>query len=574
MEKAEVKSQKIEISQEESRQKGLLIFLDDTEKDEIGAISSNLLVALYQEACPIIASSSLLYNILKQRKKDTREINILLYELRGLLLTPMREDIVSQKNDIVISKISFNPERWIIKKISNSLNLLIPVNYLDSLNIDHNTIKKYGTMALSDIELQLGFKVNHMETITSEQIHNPQSVYNADYFIDALDTIFCKKSDYIQRKIDIPEWIIFINGHGLTNETITGLTFSAIKKLLYFLEHTIIMQLLVAKSCYIAGVNTEKIYGKITSGTQQYYSFPIIVQGLNDLATTAMMPDVDWAEWQFNKKIQLNIDIDFVSFLKKAKNLEGDYSEIIKPITLNVVENIPQIKLPGLEWFSVMEVNKKIVSIGSILAETRDPQKPLDVVSFFKKDPEVILLYTDNIPFELKIHSNKVKAMVSMVSSGPWEDKPDLVVHRIKKISSTQSFAEIMRWFTSMAESSGDKLFFINNIGANKDIVKDVVIFCTDDHFVKIYGKDKNNRSSMGIFKEKYPIKSTVIKDGSDEQEDYEDKLYIIHDAYPEASAGKKKEINVEWIQQMENILTKQHKKQKVLSIKGSPAIQ
>jgi hypothetical protein len=112
------------------------------------------------------------------------------------------------------------------------------------------------------------------------------------------------------------------------------------------------------------------------------------------------------------KDIDVLPTVNFLSFFKKAKKLEGNYSEIVKPLSeeiKNDTANMPQIKFPGSDWFSVIEGDKKIISIGSNVAQIKNVQESLDVVADFKKDPELILLYTDTIPFELKINSTNLK---------------------------------------------------------------------------------------------------------------------------------------------------------------------
>jgi len=80
-----------------------------------------LLVALSQEAFPIIVSASLLYNIGEYRQKDPRPIETLLNEMVNdyidvdKIIDPMvkteKEDVLSYKNDIAISKIAFDPRK-------------------------------------------------------------------------------------------------------------------------------------------------------------------------------------------------------------------------------------------------------------------------------------------------------------------------------------------------------------------------------------------------------------------------------------------------------------------------------
>jgi hypothetical protein len=475
------------------KQNELLFFLDDSEKDEdtLGAIGGDLLIALYQEVGPIIASNALLYAVLNKRKEGRKSTIMLTAE--SVKEWHEHHTVDDTREDIIVSRIGFLPERWMIKKISNLLSLLLPYAYLESLNIDKNKVEESGhpLSITSDVELQLGFRVNHMETIHYDVFYffqAPTRKY-AHYLIDVLDIIFCKKTDYKDRKIDLPQWIIFINGHGSINDCVAYLSLDDFKKFLHFLENNIITQLLVVSSCCAGGVNMNAIYGEIKLGTQQLYTFPIIIQGLNDVSTDKVLPRIDIQAWDDEQKIQLATDIDYRNFFKEAKKLEGNYAKIIKPITVGKTESIPQIKLPGVEWFSVMEVKKSIVSLGSILVKTRDPQIPLDIVSFFKKDPKAILLYTDDIPFELVINSHNLKAIVSMLSG-------QKVFHTIKRISSmTQSFLEILKWFASSAvhKIGFDKWFFIDEISDNAGtLIKDIriVVYGKADKNVKIYYKD------------------------------------------------------------------------------------
>lgn len=552
------------------QKQGLVIILDDSEKDSpgIGVAKGTLLTALYQEAESIIVSTSLLAPLFEQRLKDQRNMSIMWDQFKKEFRS-WDNPTDLERYAVLANRIAFDPERWIIKKINDALMLLIPRVYLWSVNIDADKVKGYNNAAvLSEVELQLGFRVNHMQTIDSQLMSSfsrglaPEGF--ADYFIDSLDSIFCQKSDYKDRQISIPSFIMCMYGHGSTNQSIAGLSLDGFKKLLNFLESKIMMQLLVVLSCYAAGFNTHKIYGEMRLGTQQYYSFPIIVQGLNDL--TAVSGSLSFKENPENQKMQLIVPIDFVSFFKKAKELEGSYSEVIKPISENFVNNTPQIKLPGAEWFSVIEGDKKIVSIGSILAKTRDPQKPLDIVNFFKKDPEVILLYTDDIPFELVINSLNLKLIVSMVSSGPRPNNPEFVAHRIKKISSTtRDFFEIANWFEVVKNSNGAKSFFIDEIYDNSnDFYSDILIIGTLTEGAKAYFKYKNN-VFLGVELKGKDSRIWQIKQGSDDEKLYANKVRFIREWYPLFVTRQKEvqqEITAEQLEKIKNVIIKQREQQ------------
>ncbi len=555
--------------EEINRQKGLLIFLDDSEKAEKGifdAVGADLVAALYQEAGPIIVSTSLLYMLLEFRRKDNRSTDQLMNELadENVVLRETGNSILKRalrqeypiKNAIVTSRIGWKEEQWIIKKINNSLNLLIPQSYLKSFGIDKDKVEKYfeSSSLTTDVELRLGLKVNHMKTIDIKDINRPNEVQFADYFIDSLDAIFCTKSDYENASMSMPEWFIYIDGHGLLNSSIVWLSFDGFKKLLYFLENKIITQLLVVKSCYAMGVNSEKIYGNMKSEIKSYYSFPIIVEGLNNVSTGDYLPAVDTVAWDKYAKKQLTVGINFAHFLKRATTLNGEYEKIMEPLFTGHASMIFQIKMPRLEWFSILGWEKEVVSINSVLAEARNPEKPLDVISFFKKDPKIILLYTDDIPFELKFNSNKMRAIFSMVSPKLVGNRQEPVVQRIKKISSPTSFANVLHWFIVDWTPQVYKVFFIDEIGDRKDIVifsghsaGDVRVYFKDK-FGVLYFVELEVGKSTGIRAEKVDS----LMSPSWYRKEYEEKMIEVRKQHPS------EKIIPEHIEKIKNVLTEQ----------------
>lgn len=554
------------------RKRNVLIFLDDSEKDKLGPISGDLITALYQEASPIIVSSSLMCTLLEWREKNKESIQALLRELANVDWLPERygdnwQEIIQIKERIAVCKIGFKPERWIIKVINNSLLLLIPKNYCESLGINSEKVKKYTSNihTLSDTELRLGCKVNHMKTIEYTALHRSSLKeyffphYFADYFIKSLEAIFCTTSDYHKNKKEGFEWVMYIDGHGGLNDSIVYLSIDQFKQFLHFLESKIKVQLLVVSSCYVAGTNVKNVYGEIKLGTQQPNSFPIIIQGLNDVETFSSFPECDMKDWNLSHAISLKISKNFVDFFQQANKQESNYREIIKPLMLynKHITNEPQIKMPGIEWFSVMDVDNKIVSIGTLLAKTRDPQKVLDIVSFFKKHPKIILLYTDNLPFELKIDLDTLKAIVSMVSL-PTEGDLTLIINRIKKISSEKHAAvDIVKLFKLVMYTNGTQWFFIDEIHAS-DIWKDVVINGTSKIGMNAYFKDNNVLYKLN-FKDGETKINAVQNDSADER-DYNEKLTLIRNKYPELSKKmslKNQEITAEQIKNIEEMLKK-----------------
>jgi hypothetical protein len=550
--------------EEINRKKGLLIFLDDSEKAEkgtFGALGGNLVTALYQEAGPIIVSTSLLYMLLELRRKDNRSTDKLMNELadENIILKETGDFILKKeypvKSAIVASRIGLQEEQWIIKKINNSLNLLIPQSYLKSFGINRDEVEKYFEFSslTSDVELRLGLKVNHMKTIDIKDISRPNEAQFADYFVDSLDTIFCTKSDYESASISIPEWFIYINGHGLLNHSIVWLSLDGFKKLLHFLENKIITQLLVVISCYAMGVNSEKIYGNMKSEIKSYYSFPIIVGGINNLPIGNYPPVVDTVAWYEYAKKQLTVRTNFANFLKRATTLNGEYEKIMEPLFTGYASMVFQIKMPRLEWFSILGFEEVVVSIGSALVKARDPENPLDVLTFFKKDPEIILLYTDDIPFELKINSNKRRAIFSMVSPQLVGNRQEPVVQRIKKISSPTHLFNILHWFITPPQF--DQIFFIDEIGDYKDIV----IFSTPYSLGSARAYFKNKLDVLYLVELESGKRTGRIAEEVDflfnpswSRKEYEEKMLEVRKQHPF------EKITPEHIEKIKNVLTEQ----------------
>jgi hypothetical protein len=274
--------------------------------------------------------------------------------------------------------------------------------------------------------------------------------------------------------------------------------------------------------------------------------------------------------WYKRQETELYIYTDFISFFKIAEKInKGEYKGLIHNESL---KDISQIKLPGIEWLSADIADKEIVSIGSILTKTHDPQKPLDIVSFFKKDPEIILLYTDDIPFELVINSNKLKVIFSMMSSGPSPNQSEVVLHKIKKISSaTHDFIGILRWFILTGATQGNKWFFIDEIGDKKDFL----ILGTQNIATQFYYKDQNNDLFMeeieDVTKLKDPIQIPITfhRASFTGKKNYQVGMRFIKEVYPQKKLETEKAITAEHIKNIENIYPEQRGKQEYQEIES-----
>lgn len=328
------------------------------------------------------------------------------------------------------------------------------------------------------------------------------------------------------------------------------MTFADFRKLLDFLATKITTRLLFYNSCYAAGLNAQEIYKSSESAIQQTYPFAIITQALTDASVSK--------EPIYAFDTQLIVAENFTAFLKKIRSPHSiDYENVTQDIGSPHLPasksytfsfgSLAQIKLPGLEWFSVLESHKNIVSIGSILSKTRAPSKPLDVVKFFKTDPRGILLYGASLSFDLIIDSKNLEAIISMI--------PGPATHAIKKIiAPKKSIEQVLSWFTRIEDLKVKKIFFIENI--NNEVMN--VLICNE--------YDGKNSLRYGFFDSKGTIfmkKITDLDEAPEEASSAEKILYTtklneiqkkVH-AQQEEGMGIASKLRSEDIQEIETIL-------------------
>ncbi len=429
--------------------RGLLIFLDDSEQRPGGTLGQDLAAAINKKSGPIITSASL---------------------------------FIENKTHF------FNLENWLIKKINDYLYLLLPHDYLTNLKFSIASVDSYSTKTISDDELKLGLKVNHMLSVNYK---NPTATLPgrpdyADYFMDALydettktSSIFCLRSDYFEynkthtdKIFTQPLWSIYFAGHGSFGNSIVDLKLDSFKKVLNFLATKINTRLLVYQSCYAAGYNAEIIYKESSDILQRTYPFAIITQALSDSVTTvvpeALRYDLFFKEITVPTRDIINYE-KAMDALNTKEALNKETQEDLKKSNLAPRQdlswsNVPQIKYPGLPYFTPMTNRKNTVSIGAILAKSRGDDRPLDIASFFKVDPKAILLYAADIPFELILNPN-LDAIISMI--------PGDAIHIFKKISAptkaavpSKNIDQITDLFFKLEMLEPLKLFFIEKLSA------------------------------------------------------------------------------------------------------------
>lgn len=474
--------------------RGMIVLLDDTERI-IDAISGALLAAIFKKSCPIITSASLLKNIFAEYNNIS---------LAGISATSLKTkarnaankhheatpDEVKYHKYALIKACGFQDSDWVIKKISSELYLLLPGSYLDTVGVNIGDVKDDSLMSdASPIELRLGLKVNHMKTVDIDYVRKDTSNEMGN-FLKFLGNIFCMRSDYKDKKDVLPIWSFYMGGHGEMERTISGLPLDDFRKVLEFLEYKINTRLLFYSTCYAGGATAEKLYKDAKSNVYQIYSFAVITQVMTDSPAETLIPTLVFKE--NGDELTLECEEDFVGFFKEVGLEIIDYAkavEFIVPLSPTpgslAWANVPQIKLPGIEWFSSLESPKEIVSIGSILAKTQAEKGALNISKRFGTKPRAILLYAQDIPFELIIDKpDKMEAIISMVLGN--------ATHTIEKISTfakkistsadsktvdskTVNSKTVLDWFMKIDRLATEKTFFIKQI--NYDVDEAIIIY-------------------------------------------------------------------------------------------------
>lgn len=461
---------------------------------EYPTISGDLITAIWQEAGPIVASGSLIANITTITPGLPKPSAALLKKYASKAkksdFTQMEMRILA---NAIVKKVDFKNnagKKWIIKQIDPKLYLLLPIKYLRDKRLDPILVRQQlaATAPLSATEQALGLRVNHQPTVTIDQVVRTVSSIDADtpaaefadYFISALwDTkrqqsnLFVTNQDYFKfnqarasgGQIVIPDWSIYISGHGALEVSLANLTLDQFKLLLDFLEHHLNTRLLYYNSCYAAGLNSDLLYKDATKQITKTYTYAIITQALTESPTDSMGPKL---LRKYHMLLNLETQEAYDQWIKLSTQPGSlDYKALAATVTPDLDEvglgSLPQIKFPGLPWFSVID-EQKVVAIGDVLAKTRT--KPLDITSYFTKNgqpanPMGILLYTTDIPFELAINEKITPDnlfppdIISMV--------PGAVTHHLKALySETYPVEELINSLTEI--ETENKTFIIDEI--------------------------------------------------------------------------------------------------------------
>lgn len=501
--------------------RALVIILDDTEKNNHwDATSNDLAIILSQKAGMVLASASVAKNVLIDSGAKTKDARI----LEG-----------------------FREEDWVIKKVSDHLVLFIPRGLIHGTGLPFSGIPA-STVAndLTDGELRLGLKIDHLPTINKKDIAKLSSGHADEYFLSAFSDgyeidrnqglknsvlirsgasrFFVLNKDYARYhwpREKRPRWTIVVHGHGEQNKNIAALEFSTFKDFLRLIETTLQLNSLIVSSCYSAGVNIKEVFSQPdVQFSGETFNYPIILQALTD-APTVQLLSVEREERTQRQILKTNHN--YVKFYKKAVSASQaqNFLEMIQSIFPVVPDsnfygftftkywgNAPQIRLPGLSYFSPLAGQNKIVKFDSILVNSHSKERALNINRFFNGIPSAILLSQPDINFEIVIDMPVALGLDAIVSMMPKD-----AIHRFSKITvnwsshdeSAQQFknATMLKWFMRIDQLKAKKTFYIEQFNELYDVVirneftpakRMVGQLASDSFSTRAYFRDKNGQ--------------------------------------------------------------------------------
>lgn len=285
--------------------------------------------------------------------------------------------------NIICNNVPYN--NWLIKKVDSDIYLLIPKKYLDKLQISYKDIRYLNSKALTDTELKLGLKVNHLidANFTDRDLLEVTRAKNRD-FISSLDKIFVSKSNDKYKNT----WSIYCGGHG---------TYDSAEKM--FLP-----QLKILKKYY-------KEESRKNPNQEYFRNLSMIQTKINDIKpyVKAYMFNnlkylngtiISLAKTEFQKLLKFfnyNIDTAFLyytSCYSGGANLLDPYTENSKPLVLDydialgtLAENISLQHVPFLtipDFFNINGALSKNLSVFSVNKRTLRVKTALNFKKYFK----------------------------------------------------------------------------------------------------------------------------------------------------------------------------------------------
>ncbi|PKN03419.1 hypothetical protein CVU75_02355 [Candidatus Dependentiae bacterium HGW-Dependentiae-1] len=259
---------------------------------------------------------------------------------------------------------------------------------------------------------------------------------------------------------------------------LASLSIAEFKTLLTYLSKKIDTTVFAYMTCFSAGSNLYKVY---QHDQEQHIidQYPFVIGSAGVAAGITYAPEVsdfdnyppeetakDILQYK-NPTVRAIANYDlFFSLCEKDEPV--DWAKAFNAIfayTKFPASNLPLVKFPGTEWFTVPALEDTVISLSKVLAATREPDNALVL-----KNQKALLVYAPEIPFDIqyapRIAAGKTKeapVYVSMI--------PGYAHHALTNIHAPDYEASrVLKSFFGFPDAQNEKIFSIDSLQVTNDI--------------------------------------------------------------------------------------------------------
>jgi len=294
---------------------------------------------------------------------------------------------------------------WVIRYVGQASDLLLLM--YEPASIFGAAKKSEQRDALSDRELKLGIKVDHMTIVSLAQLEKDQKEgkerESVRTFMQALwdnrtrsSNIFVTRAEYAKNGVnpdDIPAWAFYLSGHGsrLPHPIIAGLEVGQFQEMLSFLATKIKTSFFAYMTCYGVGQNIKKAFEESNPIVGRTYPFMIVTAGVPDDIFIHYPSTNLGTEWSKIQKLLIQDNLHF--------------EQVFVEIFGNLVRSqLIYVRYPGVSWFVPANMARSPFSIGARMVLTRNEPLVTDrLPTGGWQGTPIILVSSLIIPFPLII---------------------------------------------------------------------------------------------------------------------------------------------------------------------------
>jgi len=542
----------------------MLMFLDDSEygAKNLGVITQGLLTALLEKPCILLLSRSLLHNIFFNHAQSKNKLI---------------QQVMKQ----------FDSGEWLIKipLKSDALLIMIPQSYIvekaAAQGFTATTVEDLTKETDFNLDRLLGLHVSTMRDLEKDTWKSKMqsSSYTREAFAALISTsenspfvpykeylgqtirktleeiADIKQTGHIQTRNELPQWDIYLTGHGSRNyKSICGLQDITFKNFLTFLNAKIVTKIFIYESCQASGINRVTAYDEIGKNVGTTYPFPIIAVGIGEANTYSdTYSNIRISYQQFvqlaessdvfvrddPKTIKYTPAVPYSTLLRTLidgfKLFMKSKMEVFTIDAQSVISSFPFIRFPNRPLFLPL---MPMLEITQLFVDGRDAYQPFNVREFIQKniDPQLalpaseiakdrsffIILDAQYIPFEVRFITKETNPF--FIISTLTGDTMATSMHVFDQMYFDEGIPRFVNIFEHITYAQ-DKIFYVKKLTlANGIEYFDVIVHIVKNEDPNVFVTSKDNK--------KYRVSFPLInfKKAADYLKEYERAINIIKD--------------------------------------------